>query len=182
MDSVSDHKAGKKEVRENLILLLFWVFQKITSMEERKKKWEKNILERWRGRNEPDHCGKVTLTQRHRTDKELPLVNSAIWHTPAYSDTRVHAHTQALTSKYRHFNMLMNTVSRREFNLWVYLRVWACFIGNRASQATTKQGSIRRQTVEGRRHPHTPPFSELWPTQIYSINQWIRCQKLSSLI
>lgn len=38
---------------------------------------DENIVECCGGRNEPDHCGKVTVTQRHRTDKELSLVNPA---------------------------------------------------------------------------------------------------------
>lgn len=56
----------------------------------------KNIVERWSVRNEPDHCGKVTLTQRHRTDRapthKLSSEASGMWHKPTCSDT--HTHTQ----------------------------------------------------------------------------------------
>lgn len=37
---------------------------------------------------------------------------------------------------------------------------------SRTPLTTTERGSIRRQTAEGRLHPHTPPFSKRWPTQL----------------
>lgn len=64
------------------------------------KKNVRDSLKCCRGRKEPDHCGKVTLTQRHRTDRELSLVNSAvslqqIWLTPAYHQTNTFNHNEA---------------------------------------------------------------------------------------
>ena len=64
-------------------------------------------MEQRRNRNEPDPCGKVTLTQRHRTDEELCLVKicseaSAVWHTPTCSDTQTHTQTHTHTHTHTH--------------------------------------------------------------------------------
>lgn len=53
----------------------------------------------WRRRNEPDHCGKVILTQRHRTDKELPLVNSAVRLQQSGTHRRTVTHTYSSLDK-----------------------------------------------------------------------------------
>lgn len=69
----------------------------------------------------------------------------------------------------------MNTDSWREFNLWVYLRVWACFISSKARIDQTADSW-------GQTSPTHSSFQWAPAHPIYSIHQRIRCQKLSSLI
>lgn len=131
-------QCGCLSAERSLVFQLFYISENFHSREQRSGR------KTWRGRSEPDHCGKVTLTHRQRTEN-------------------------------RQRAFLVNTHTHRTVD-GVLMHV------SRTPLTTTERGSIRRQTAEGRRHPHTPPFSKCWPTQLSpSINR-LGSKKLYSLI